>query len=63
MNKLEVEMTIREELQQIVDIDGEVAISAIGYDYLNKIAEISLFAPDMQIYNNKEVSQPLYYLQ
>ncbi|GEM_PF-4786349 len=58
MKKLQVGITLKEELQQLVEIDGEVNISAIGYDYLNKVAEISLLAPDTQNFNDKEVSNP-----
>ena len=58
MKKLMVEVVLREVNSQIVDIDGEIAISAVGYDYLNKVTEVSLLAPDMQVFDGKEVSNP-----
>lgn len=58
MNKLEIEVILREELNQLVEVDGEVTISAIGYDYLNKVTELSFLAPDTLTINGQEMNNP-----
>ncbi|ARC83124.1 hypothetical protein U732_17 [Clostridium argentinense CDC 2741] len=59
MNKVIIEVELYEKLGHLIEIDGgEVEISAVGYERLNKIAEISLLAPDTMTYNGERVGNP-----
>lgn len=59
MEKITLEVLLEENKKHLVDIDGELDISVVGYNLLNKFTEISLLEPDKIIYEGREVENPL----
>lgn len=58
MKNLTLELTLSERDNHLFEIDGQIEISAIGYNYINKFAEISILSPDNIQISDSKVNNP-----